>query len=154
MGAGPTGLLLAGLISAAGARVDVIERRAERLAVATRFGADRCATDTNDLEQNSGWHVVVDATGSAAAMQHGLSLVRKAGRSGVFGVASADAIVALSPYDVFSRNVFPADDLLADPVPLSDIGVALQRTRDGAGLKTTVAPNATPIAAHSNGAHS
>jgi threonine dehydrogenase-like Zn-dependent dehydrogenase len=105
--------------------------------------------------------MVVDASGNPAAIQEGLSLVRRAGTFVVFGVARSDARVELSPYDVFKRELtivgtnsvrhsfgralallasgrIPADKLLDEAVPLDEIGQAFDRTRQGLGLKATV----------------
>ena len=163
IGAGPAGLLLTRMLCLAGARVDVVERRPERLRTATAFGADRTAGGTDQLDGALGWGVVVDATGNAAAIQEGLSLVRRAGTFAVFGVSHAAAKVEISPYDIFRRELtivgsnsvrhtfgralavlasgrIPCDLLLDDPVPLAEIETALSRTRDGSGLKATVLP--------------
>jgi len=69
-----------------------------------RFGADRTATSTDQLDRERGWGLVVDATGNAAAIQEGLSLVRRAGTFAVFGVSHAAARrFEISPYDIFKR---------------------------------------------------
>ncbi len=163
IGAGPAGLLLTRMLCLAGARVDVVERRPERLRSAPAFGADRTAASTGEWDRALGWEVVVDATGNAGAIQEGLSLVRRAGTFAVFGVSPAEAKVSISPYDIFRRELtivgsnsvrhtfgralavlargrIPCDLLLDDPVPLAEIGTALRRTRDGRGLKATVQP--------------
>jgi 2-desacetyl-2-hydroxyethyl bacteriochlorophyllide A dehydrogenase len=160
-GAGPAGLLLTRMLSLAGARVDVVERRPDRRQAAPSFGADQTAAEAGELGRVRGWAVVVDATGSASAIQEGLSLVRRAGTFAIFGVSSADAKVQFSPYDVFKRELtivgsnsvrhtfgralavlasgqVPGDKLLDEPVVLSDAGTAFERTRNGAGLKATV----------------
>ena len=163
IGAGPAGLMLTRMLSLGGARVDVVERRPERLQSAPAFGADRTATSTEQLDRERGWGLVVDATGNAAAIQEGLSLVRRAGTFAVFGVSHAAAKVEISPYDIFKRELtivgsnsvrhsfgralralaggrVPGDKLLDEPVPLGEIATALRRTRDGSGLKATVLP--------------
>jgi len=165
IGAGPAGLLLTRLLSFGGARVDVVERTAVRRAAAPLFGAERAVASTGELDRERGWQLVVDASGSAAAIQEGLSLVRRAGTFVIFGVSRADARVELSPYEVFSRELtivgsnsvrhtfgralsvlasgrIPADKLLDDAVPLDEIGLAFDRTRQGLGLKATVLPGA------------
>jgi 2-desacetyl-2-hydroxyethyl bacteriochlorophyllide A dehydrogenase len=160
-GAGPAGLLLTRLLSLGGARVDVVERTPLRREAATLFGADRAVASTDQLDRERGWQIVVDASGNPAAIQEGLSLVRRAGTFVVFGVARDDARVELSPYEVFKRELtivgtnsvrhsfgramavlasgrIPADKLLDEPVPLDEIGEAFDRTRQGLGLKATV----------------
>lgn len=172
LGAGPIGLLMTGMLVLGGARVDVVERRPDRLAVASAFGAARTAKDVAELDgpggqapegDRDGWQVVVDATGNAASLQAALELVRRAGTFAVFGVPAAAATVVWSPYRIFSheltivgsnsvRNSFgralavlasgaiPAAELLDKPVPLEGIETAFRRTREGTGLKSTVAP--------------
>jgi 2-desacetyl-2-hydroxyethyl bacteriochlorophyllide A dehydrogenase len=160
-GAGPTGLLLTRLLSLGGARVDVVERTPLRREAATSFGADRAVASTDELDRERGWQMVVDASGNPAAIQEGLSLVRRAGTFVVFGVAREDARVELSPYEVFKRELtivgtnsvrhsfgralallasgrIPADKLLDEAVPLDEIGQAFDRTRQGLGLKASV----------------
>jgi 2-desacetyl-2-hydroxyethyl bacteriochlorophyllide A dehydrogenase len=165
IGAGPAGLLLTRLLSLGGARVDVVERTPLRRQAAPLFGAERAVASTDDLDRERGWQLVVDASGNASAIQDGLSLVRRAGTFVIFGVCRSDARVELSPYDVFSRELtiigsnsvrhsfgralavlasgrVPADKLLDEAVPLSEIGRAFDRTRQGNGLKATVLPGA------------
>ena len=160
-GAGPAGLLLTRLLSLGGARVDVVERAPLRREAAALFGADRAVASTDELDRERGWQMVVDASGNPGAIQEGLSLVRRAGTFVVFGVARSDALVQLSPYDVFKRELtivgtnsvrhsfgralailaggrIPADKLLDEAVPLDEIGQAFDRTRQGLGLKATV----------------
>jgi threonine dehydrogenase-like Zn-dependent dehydrogenase len=143
----------------------VVERTALRREAAPLFGAQRAVASTNELDRERGWQLVVDASGNAAAIQEGLSLVRRAGTFVVFGVSRADARVELSPYDVFSRELtivgtnsvrhsfaraltilasgrIPADKLLDEPVTLDEIGRAFERTGQGQGLKATVLPGA------------
>ncbi len=55
IGAGPAGLMLTRMLSLGGARVDVVERRPERLQSAPAFGADRTATSTDQLDRERGW---------------------------------------------------------------------------------------------------
>jgi 2-desacetyl-2-hydroxyethyl bacteriochlorophyllide A dehydrogenase len=165
IGAGPAGLLLTSLLSLGGARVDVVERTALRRQAAPLFGAQRAVASTTELDRERGWQMVVDASGNAAAIQEGLSLVRRAGTFVVFGVSRADARVELSPYEVFSRELtivgtnsvrhsfgralailasgrLPADKLLDEAVALDEIGQAFERTGQGLGLKATVLPGA------------
>jgi 2-desacetyl-2-hydroxyethyl bacteriochlorophyllide A dehydrogenase len=161
LGAGPAGLLLTRMLSLGGARVDVVERRPERLQAARWFGADGIAESPVGLGREVGWQVVVDATGNASAIEEGLSLVAPAGTFAVFGVSSADAKARFSPYEVFKRELtiigsnsvrhsfgralsvlasgqIPADKLLDEAVALSEVATAFEHTRTGSGLKATV----------------
>jgi threonine dehydrogenase-like Zn-dependent dehydrogenase len=126
------------------------------------FGAAGTAAEATHLEMGTGWGVVVDATGNPSAIQQGLSLVRRAGTFAVFGVSSADARVEFSPYEVLYKELtivgsnsvrhsfgralallasgnIPGDELLGEPVALGNIVTAFRLTREGTGLKTTVA---------------
>jgi 2-desacetyl-2-hydroxyethyl bacteriochlorophyllide A dehydrogenase len=164
VGAGPVGLFLTRLLSIAGARVDLVERNPDRLAVGEHFGAARRATDIADLDQPGLWEVVVDATGSPAAIEAALTYVRRAGRFGMFGVTAADATISLQSYQVFAKELtiigsnsvnasfgratsliaggqFGVARLLADPLPLDRVGEAFERTSRGAGLKAVVSPS-------------
>ena len=160
-GAGPVGLMLTRLLDLAGAEVDVVERRPDRLGVATVFGAARSVEDASQLDAGPGWGVVVDATGNPAAIAAGLSLVKRAGTFAVFGVAAADARVEFSPYEVLYKELtiigsnsvrhsfgramglmaagrVPVGALLGPPVPLAEIASAFAQTRRGEGFKTIV----------------
>ena len=105
IGAGPTGLMISQLLTAAGASVDVVERVEDRMRRALGFGARRVGADIAELDQPEGWHVVIEATGSVGGFESGLAAVRRAGRFHVFGVAGPDALAAVSPYDIFAREL-------------------------------------------------
>ena len=105
VGAGPTGLMISQLLTAAGASVDVVERVEDRQRRAMRFGARRVGVDIAELDQPEGWHVVIEATGSVGGFEAGIRAVRRAGRFHVFGVSAPDALAAVSPYDIFAREL-------------------------------------------------
>jgi threonine dehydrogenase-like Zn-dependent dehydrogenase len=162
-GAGTMGLLLLQLLLREGAGpVTVVDRASSRLAVATRLGAAAVATDAAELD-GARFDVAVDATGSPRAIEAALSLLERGARLLVFGVASADAAVAISPFrvyndeltivgsmavlhsfdeavDLLARGAVDVRPLLAPPLPLEQFDQALQRVRDGEGVKTHVRP--------------
>jgi NADPH2:quinone reductase len=164
VGAGAAGLLLIGTLAAAGAVVDVLERNSDRRALAPAFRAASVACSVDELElAATGWDLVVDASGSTDGVALGLSHLRRGGRLCIFGVASPNARVELSPFDVFSRELtiigttsvrnsfrraadlmatgaLPIDRLLADPLALCDTREAMELVRRGDGLKSRVAP--------------
>jgi len=164
VGAGAAGLLLVGTLAAAGAVVDVVEPNPERRALAPAFRACSAACSVDELELGAtGWDLVVDASGSSEGIALGLSHLRRGGRLCIFGVASPDTRVELSPFDVFSRELtiigttsvrnsfrraadlmatgaLPIDRLLADPLALTDTRQAMELTRRGGGLKSRIAP--------------
>jgi 2-desacetyl-2-hydroxyethyl bacteriochlorophyllide A dehydrogenase len=163
IGAGTMGLLLMQLLNQAGARsVAVVDRKASRLGPATAAGATAVATDVTELDTGS-FEVAVDATGAPAAIEAAFARLDRGGRLLVFGVASADAEVSLSPFRIYNDEItvvgsmavlnsfgaaaaLMADGavatgpLLADPYPLDRFGDALASVRAGEGIKIQVAP--------------
>jgi 2-desacetyl-2-hydroxyethyl bacteriochlorophyllide A dehydrogenase len=167
IGSGAAGLLMVGTLALAGARVAVLERNPERRALAPAFGAVATAGDLGELDDGSGgWDLVVDASGSAGAIALGLANLRRGARLCIFGVASPQARVEISPFDVFSRELtiigttsvrnsfrraadlmalgeLPLDLLVGDPLPLERTADAMERTRRSQGIKTRIALGAT-----------
>jgi threonine dehydrogenase-like Zn-dependent dehydrogenase len=163
-GAGTMGLMMLELAKRTGAvRVDVVDTNAGKLERAAGLGCSGAAPAAEELDGGEGWDVVVDATGSAAAIQDGLSRVARGGTFLQFGVSSPDARVELSPYDVYRREITVtgsmavlhsferAVDLFAagvlDPevfitrqAPLAEYRAALDAFAAGEGLKTQVLP--------------
>lgn len=115
-GAGPSGLVLAQLLRANGAaRVTVAAPTEAKLRLASDLGADLTVRlGRSDPEVGAaalrrlapdGFDVVVDATGAQAALAHGLGLLRDGGTLFVYGMASQDALLPVSPYDIFRREL-------------------------------------------------
>lgn len=163
IGSGPTGLMLTSLLSRSGGIVDAVERVPARRAMATSFGAARSAGSTDELDQPGGWGLVVEATGSVAGVETALSVVRRAGRVHIFGVARPDARAQFSPYEFFDRELtmtgsqslrltfgravkvmsagyLDCDALITATVPLEDAQTAFDNVHNGWGLKTQVTP--------------
>jgi 2-desacetyl-2-hydroxyethyl bacteriochlorophyllide A dehydrogenase len=162
-GAGTMGLLLLQLLVRAGAgTVTVVDTSAARLSVAKTLGASATATSAEELDGER-FGVAIDASGAPGAVQAALGLLDRGARLLVFGVAPAEAKVALSPFTVYNDEVTvlgsmavlgsfgPAvgllasgavnvDPLLAPPLPLERFGEALERARTGQGVKTHVSP--------------
>ena len=117
LGAGPTGLLLAQLLRAAGpSHVTVAAPTAFKLATAADLGADRTHLMTrgdlpgdvrvlSDLTGGVGYDLVVDATGAAPVAEALLSLTRSGGTAVFYGVTDEADRVSISPYDVFRREL-------------------------------------------------
>ena len=163
-GAGTVGLMLCELAAAQGAgSVSVVDRNPRRLAYASEFGADFTALRAAELERPGGWDAVIDATGSVAAIEDGLTRVRRGGTFLLFGVAAADATARFSPFRVFhdeiriigsmavlhsferaavmlARGAISADRLVTSTVPLDGFLAAADAFRRGEGLKTQVVP--------------
>ncbi|HEX3750831.1 MAG TPA: alcohol dehydrogenase catalytic domain-containing protein [Streptosporangiaceae bacterium] len=160
LGSGPIGLMLTALAVAAGARVDVVDPRAGRRAVAPEFGARRVAASADEIA-DGGWAVVADCTGHPEAVATGLAHLRRTGRLALLGIGGADATFPFAPFDVVARELtivgvnsvrhtfgraaallaggtIPAARLHGPPLPLDQTAAAIEATRRGAGLKTRV----------------
>jgi threonine dehydrogenase-like Zn-dependent dehydrogenase len=160
LGAGPIGLMMAGLLARSGAEVDVVDRNPDRLPAATAFGAGRTARTAEELDAG-GWGVLVDATGNPRAVADAVRFARRTARIALLGVSGPGAAFPFEPFDVVARELTivgvnsvrhsfgRAARLLADgrlPVHLlhgSAYGLdrtadALAAARRGAGLKTRV----------------
>ena len=160
LGSGPIGLLLIALAAAAGARVDAVDPRAERRAVAPEFGARRTAASAGEIAED-GWAVVADCTGHPEAAATGLSHLRRAGRLALLGIGGASATFPFAPFGVVARELtivgvnsvrhtfgraaallaagtIPAARLHGPPLPLSGTAAAIEAARQGTGPKTRV----------------
>jgi 2-desacetyl-2-hydroxyethyl bacteriochlorophyllide A dehydrogenase len=165
IGAGTMGLLLLQLLNDAGARsVSVVDRQAARLAVAKTVGAADVAEDVTALDRGT-FAVAVDATGVPAAIEAAFAAIDRGGRLLIFGVASADARVSLSPFriyndeitvlgsmavlnsfgaaaDLMAAGLVETSPLLGPPFALDQFPEALASVRRGDGIKIQVAPAA------------
>ena len=106
---------------------------------------------------------MIDATGAAPAIEDGLHRVKPGGTFLVFGVASADVAVSLSPFRIYNDEITvlgsmavlnsfgAAADLMAagavdtgpmlgPPFALDQFPEALASVRHGEGIKIQVAP--------------
>jgi 2-desacetyl-2-hydroxyethyl bacteriochlorophyllide A dehydrogenase len=160
LGSGPIGLMLTALAAAAGARVDVVDPRADRRAVAPEFGARHVAASADEIA-GGGWAVVADCTGHPEAVATGLAHLRRTGRLALLGIGGTEDTFPFAPFDVVARELtivgvnsvrhtfgraaallaggtIPAARLHGPPLPLSDTAAAIEATRRGAGLKTRV----------------
>ncbi|MGH3250632.1 MAG: zinc-dependent alcohol dehydrogenase family protein, partial [Trebonia sp.] len=162
-GAGTMGLLLLQLLVHSGAGpVTVVDRVADRLAVARKLGAARTASGLDDLDGER-FEIGVDATGVPAVVDGLSGLLDRGGRLLVFGVSPAEASISLSPFRVYNdeitvtgsmailRSFAPAVELigsgaidprprLSEPLPLAEFGEALHRVRTGQGIKWHIKP--------------
>ena len=164
-GAGTMGLLLLQLLNDAGARsVSVVDRKAARLTVAKAVGAADVAEDVPALDRAT-FAVAVDATGVPAAIEAAFAATDRGGRLLIFGVASEDARVSLSPFriyndeitvlgsmavlnsfgaaaDLMTAGLVETSPLLGPPFALDQFPEALASVRRGDGIKIQVAPAA------------
>ena len=114
-GAGPTGLILAQLLSAAGAaRVTVAAPTAAKLELAAGWGAETVQASRTAPEETArqlrekapdGFDVVIDATGVPAVLAQCPPLTAIGGTILVYGVTPEQAVWPVSPYDVFRREL-------------------------------------------------
>jgi D-arabinitol dehydrogenase (NADP+) len=113
LGAGPTGLMLAQLLAHSGAaRVTVAAPTEFKLDLARSFGVDETvqvdrddpAAKLRDLAPD-GFDVVVDATGSSRVSEEAIALVRDGGTVLFYGVVRPDDRIAVSPYDIYRREL-------------------------------------------------
>ncbi len=163
IGAGTMGLLLLQLLQRSGAAsVTVVDRKASRLRSAEALGAAEVAGDVAETSRGP-FGVAVDATGAPQAIEAAFGSLDRGGRLLIFGVASGDASVSLSPFRIYNDEITiigsmavldsfgEAADLMAagaiDTVPLlgtpfslDEFPDALTRVRAGKGVKLQVAP--------------
>ena len=169
-GAGTMGLMMAQLAPRAGAAtVTVVDRLAERLATARQVGVERVATSADDVQRAGGWDVVIDCTGAPAAIEDGLSRVRRGGTFQQFGVAPADATATFSPFriyndeisvvgsmaelrsyaravEMFAAGALDAASMVSHAFPLEGYGDAVAMFRRGEGRKLQIRPGSgTPV---------
>jgi len=165
-GAGTMGLMMAQLAPRAGAAsVTVIDRLPSRLDAAREVGVESVAASADEVRRPGGWDVVIDCTGVVAAIEDGLTRVRRGGTFQQFGVAPTDAKATFSPFRVYNDEItirgsmavlnsyaravemFAAGALRAEPMVshafcLDDYGDALEMFRAGTGRKLQLRPQA------------
>ncbi|MFF4592917.1 zinc-dependent alcohol dehydrogenase family protein [Amycolatopsis sp. NPDC001319] len=162
VGAGTMGLIMQQLLQRAGAEVTVVDRNASRLPRATDLGATAVAEDVSALDGEL-YDAAVDCTGAAPAIESAFDALRRGGRLLVFGVAPAEARVALSPFRIYndeitivgsmavlnsygnalglvSKGYIDTEALITDTLPLEQYPDALAKMRSGSGLKIQVLP--------------
>ena len=142
-GAGPTGSLLAQLMASGGvAHVTVADPAQAKLDTVRALGIDQTVpidTITDDSTEQvtaqlrsasptrQGYDIVVEATGSAVVGNLGLPLLRNGGTLLVYGVAREDARLALSPYEMFRREL----TVLGSFAEMTSFAAALAALRGG-----------------------
>jgi 2-desacetyl-2-hydroxyethyl bacteriochlorophyllide A dehydrogenase len=163
IGAGPMGLLLLQLLQRSGAAtITVVDRKQSRLEAATALGATEVTTDVAATHHGP-YAVAVDATGAPPAIEAAFSSLGRGGRLLIFGVASGDAAVSLSPFRIYNDEIqiigsmavldsfgeaaglmaagaIDTGPLLGTPFRLEEFPDALARVRAGDGVKVQVAP--------------
>jgi 2-desacetyl-2-hydroxyethyl bacteriochlorophyllide A dehydrogenase len=163
-GAGTMGLLLLALAPRAGAlSVAVVEPNPSRRDQAHAFGATEVVASGDQLQRPDGFDVVMDATGVVAAIEDGLTRVKRGGTFLQFGVTASEATAKVSPFRIYNDEItlvgsmavlesyeracdlaaeadLGLDRLISDQLPLSAYSEALERARRGDGYKLQVRP--------------
>ena len=137
--------------------------RPQRLATARLLGCNATAESADELDRPQGWELVIDATGSQAAIQDGIGRVRPGGTFLQFGVSSYAARVTIEPYRIYNKEITITGSMavlhsferaaelfaggLLDPesfishrLPLGQYAEALEMFRVGQGRKIQVQP--------------
>ncbi len=167
VGAGTMGLLLLQLALRGGAsRVAMVDVNMQRLASAEELGATRTYKDIERAlaDESLGFNCVIDATGVPAVIENAFMAVKRGGKFMVFGVASNEARISLSPFriyndeitivgsmailfsfqaalDLISSGVINTQAMLTEALPLQDFSRGLEMVRKGQGVKTQILPN-------------
>jgi threonine dehydrogenase-like Zn-dependent dehydrogenase len=137
-GAGTMGLLLLSLAGRVGAiSVTVVEPNESRRQMARAFEATAVVEGDDQLDDEGGFDVVIDASGVIGAIEDGLERVRPGGSYLQFGVAAAEAKASFSPYRLFSNEM---SFVVTDSLPIASYLDALAYVRCGRGLKVQLAP--------------
>lgn len=115
-GAGPTGLIFAQMLKAAGASsVTLAAPTRSKLDLALNLGVDRVVQiprgDSRAGEAKlremapEGFEVVIEATGAPTVLELAVDLAAVRGTVMVYGVAKEGATASLKPYDIFSKEL-------------------------------------------------
>jgi len=168
VGAGTMGLLLLQLAVRGGAsRVAMVDINAQRLALAEQLGSTHTYSDIKQAlkDEPLGFNCVIDATGVAPVIENAFMAVKRGGKLLIFGVASNEARISLSPFriyndeitiigsmavlfsfqaalDLIGSGVINTEAMLTKALPLQDFLEALDMVRYGKGVKTQILPNA------------
>lgn len=113
LGAGCVGLLWTELVKrSVTTRLIQTDIVPERLKAAKKLGADSIICSKNpdwvkEAKQSEpgGFDCMIDATGSAKAMQEALPLLKKGGKFMIFGVAPEEEKLVISPYEMFAKEL-------------------------------------------------
>ncbi|HEY6542089.1 MAG TPA: zinc-dependent alcohol dehydrogenase family protein [Ktedonobacteraceae bacterium] len=167
VGAGTMGLILAQLALRGGAsKVVMVDLNMQRLQRAKKLGVNSIQTDINKLLEDEplGFDCAIDVTGVASAIEGAFTAVKRGGKLLIFGVASSEARISLSPFRIYNDEITvlgsmavlhsfgPALNLLSSgaidtevmlttALPLEDFPDALSLVRRGEGVKTQILPN-------------
>jgi D-arabinitol dehydrogenase (NADP+) len=169
-GSGPIGLLMLQLVNHGGAsNVTVVDLKQEKLDLAETLGAHDVvwggAGADDALRELSplGYDVVIDCTGVPAVVEHMFTHVRNEGKLLFFGVNPTEARVAISPYEVYRKDLevygsfalrytfhdafallqsgtVDVAPLLSDTFPIESFRDAFDRAASGDAFKVQIQP--------------
>ena len=114
VGAGPIGLLLLQLTKMAGASFVIqTDLEEKRLSLAHELGADHVVNATKEdvpavvksLTDGHGVDVAIEAVGSPDAITQAMKVTRPGGRLNIFGVSPQEAVWAVKPFDLYSKEL-------------------------------------------------
>ena len=169
-GAGTMGLMMMQLAKHAGAAtVTVTDLNKVRLDGAKALGCTAAVTSPDEAPRSRGWDVVIDCTGSVAAIEDGLDRVDRGGTYLQFGVSAQDAVARFRPYrvynreitiagsmavlhsferaaDLFAAGVLAPADFITHRVPMDQYAAAIEIFRSGEGRKVQIIPHLTGTA--------
>ncbi len=170
-GAGPAGALVIALAKKSGlSPVVAVEIREQRRDLALRMGADVALDPTAvdfaprmmELTDGDGFPYLVDAVGSSRVLEQAIPLASRGGTILVFGVARPDDRLAVSPNEIYAReltilgtalnpfthrraanlvNSLALENFTFGTFGLDQIDDALQAQRDGLFDKVLITPN-------------
>src|SRR5690349_5323694 len=88
-------------------KVAVVDLNTQRLERAQELGADSIQTDINKRlkDEPLGFDCVIDVTGVASAIEGAFAAVKRGGKLQVFGVASPEARISLSPFRIYNDEI-------------------------------------------------
>jgi D-arabinitol dehydrogenase (NADP+) len=167
-GAGPIGLLMLQAVRHSGAAdVTIVDMVQSKLELAKRLGAHH-AVNANDAADDTlreisplGFDVVIDCTGIPTVVERMFAHVRAEGKVLFFGVNPAEATIAISPFDVYEKDleiygsfalrytfheaialikagVFDLGALISDRFPLERFPEALKLAGSGQAMKVQI----------------
>lgn len=169
-GCGPAGAIMIALARLAGAApIVAFDPQPRRRELALRVGADVALDPTHadiadqvaELTRGDGFAAAIDAVGSARVLEQAIHLSARGGRILVFGVTDAEERVAISPNEVYMRELsilgtalnpythrravgllqrLPLDQLQTATFGLDDVAAALDAQRHGVADKVFIRP--------------
>ncbi|PZF81668.1 zinc-dependent alcohol dehydrogenase family protein [Jiangella anatolica] len=139
LGAGTMGLITTQLLAAAGARVSVVDLAERKLPLAAELGAAEVATSVPELPTQR-FDAAVDVTGAVPALEAAFGALDRGGRLQVFGVAHADARLALSPFRIYNDEITVVGSM-----------AVLHSFGDAVGLVASGQVRTSPLVSHTSG---